>query len=93
MFKELNDKMETGVFADMGMTESTQDKLESVKAALEFYAAYNGNTEGSGMYLNDRDVPDYGTVAKEALTTLESLQADIASEEMVEIELVPAHQE
>lgn len=50
--------------------------IETIKAALEYYAAYTENTESGGMYVNDRNVPDYGDRAKEALTALQTLTSD-----------------
>lgn len=72
------------------MTQSTQDKLESIKAALERIieeSEENQRQGDSGNYLIEND--SIWVDARAALATLQSLQADIASEEDVKVLLIP----
>lgn len=64
------------------MTQSTQEKLESIKAALNLMA--DGSEEIWEMYPDDCEEKAVMDFAKETLKTVLELEADIASEEMVE---------
>ena len=70
------------------MTESTKDKIESIKAALEFYSdEKNYDCDGAPFRMvtshecvHEFIEIDLGVTAKEALTTLQELETDIADE-------------
>ena len=64
------------------MTQSPQEKLDSMKDSLN-YAMYKIHEKGDKGLNLSKHGKTYSAL-DDALTTLESLEADIASEEMVE---------